>query len=108
MGSRLSPETEKLKTTDAWRPVLSGVEHSIMMVEQLGGGPFNRGALLNCGFLAAPESTAAVAILDVDLLPLPGVDFRLPTCATGGWPNIKGFLKTRFISCWIISACEAL
>lgn len=61
----------------------AGVEHSIIVVEQLGSGPFNRGALLNCGFLAAPETTAAVAILDVDLLPLPGVDFRLPTCDTG-------------------------
>ena len=46
------------------------------MAEQLGTGPFNRGALLNFAFLAAEAgSSGTMAVVDVDMLPLPGVNF---------------------------------
>ena len=56
------------------------MDHVIIVAEQLGSGPFNRGALINNAFLAAPETTDSLAILDIDILPLPGVSFTLPQC----------------------------
>lgn len=53
------------------------------VVEQLGRGPFNRGALINAGFLVAAQQSHYVAIHDVDLLPLPNVDYGFPRYAQG-------------------------
>ena len=53
----------------------------VVVAEQLGSGPFNRGALLNFAFLAMPASVTAVAVVDVDLLPLPSVNFSDVGCA---------------------------
>lgn len=48
-------------------------------MEQLGAGPFNRGALLNAAFLEAEKQEAAhVAVHGVDMLPLDGVDYSFP------------------------------
>ncbi len=85
------------------------------MAEQLGTGPFNRGALLNFAFLAAEAGTGTVAIVDVDMLPLPGVNFsdvgcgvacHRPSMATSPWPvcdrpncsTVAGF-ECRAITC---------
>ena len=49
------------------------------MAQQVGEGPFNRGALLNAAFLEAePAGCSYVAVHDVDLLPLPSVDYAFP------------------------------
>ena len=47
-----------------------GLPYRIYVVEQLGGQPFNRGWLLNHGFLAAENETDYVVTHDVDMLPL--------------------------------------
>ena len=54
---------------------VAGIAHVVIVAEQLGTGPFNRGALLNFAFLAAQPGVATMAIVDVDMLPLPGVNF---------------------------------
>ena len=53
----------------------AGIAHVVIVAEQLGTGPFNRGALLNFAFLAGQPGIPTVAIVDVDMLPLPGVNF---------------------------------
>lgn len=61
-----------------------GIPFRIIVAEQLGSGPFNRGALLNVAFLEAEKQEAAyVAVHDVDMLPLEGVDYRLPRSGPG-------------------------
>ena len=60
----------------------AGIVHVVIVAEQLGTGPFNRGALLNFAFLAADASITALAIVDVDMLPLPGVNFSDAGCDT--------------------------
>ena len=67
----------------------------VVVAEQLGSGPFNRGALLNFAFLAVPGGVSAVAVVDVDLLPLPNVNFSDFGCAmnpvhTGICPSLSG------------------
>lgn len=58
---------------------LAGIAFRIIVAEQLGSGPFNRGALLNVAFLEAEKQEAAyVAVHDVDMLPLEGVDYSNP------------------------------
>ncbi len=64
----------------------AGIPFRIVVAEQLGSGPFNRGALLNTAFLAAEEAEGGtgksgldyVAVHDVDMLPLPEVDYSFP------------------------------
>lgn len=49
---------------------LKGVQGQIWVVEQLGNKPFNRGALLNVGFMMAnPRRGDTIILHDVDLLP---------------------------------------
>lgn len=51
----------------------------MVVAEQLGDGPFNRGALLNAAFLEARSRGAKyVALHDVDALPLPRVNYSMP------------------------------
>ncbi len=58
---------------------LDGHEFTLIIVEQGDEKPFNRGALLNAGFLLARNRPAFVAFHDVDMLPLDeSCDYRRP------------------------------
>ena len=49
---------------------LKGVAGEIWVIEQLGSAPFNRGALMNVGFIAInPKKGDTIILHDVDLLP---------------------------------------
>lgn len=55
----------------------------IYIVEQFGDGPFNRGSLLNIGFLYAEDKADAFDLSDVDMLAVEGhVDYSFPTAVT--------------------------
>ena len=55
----------------------------IYVVNQLGNAPFNRGKLLNIGFLYAEKKADAFDLSDVDMLAVEGhVDFSFPKAAT--------------------------
>ena len=57
----------------------AGQPYIAVVAEQLGDGPFNRGALLNAAFLEARRrGVEYVALHDVDALPLPRVDYSMP------------------------------
>jgi len=60
-----------------------GLPYRLYVVEQLGALPFNRGWLLNHGFLAAENETDYVVTHDVDMLPL-GADYRYPSQSQEG------------------------
>ena len=77
----------------------TGIRHEVIVAEQLGTGPFNRGALLNIAFLAAEPGTRTVAIVDIDMLPLPGVNFSDVGCV---------FAPYQFRHVHLIVACDAI
>ncbi len=55
----------------------------IYVVHQLGTGPFNRGKLLNIGFLYAEDKAEAFDLSDVDMLAVAGqVDYSFPEAVT--------------------------
>ncbi|MDO6431641.1 galactosyltransferase-related protein [Flavitalea sp. BT771] len=55
----------------------------IYIVHQLGEGPFNRGKLLNIGFLYAENKADAFDLSDIDMLAVDGhVDYSFPSCVT--------------------------
>lgn len=55
---------------DHMHAFLKGVHGQIVVVEQMGNGPFNRGALLNVGFkVCRPSEYDMVMFHDIDLLP---------------------------------------
>mmetsp|Transcript_10030 Transcript_10030/g.30052 ORF Transcript_10030/g.30052 Transcript_10030/m.30052 type:complete len:703 (-) Transcript_10030:206-2314(-) len=72
----------------------AGQPYIVVVAEQLGRGPFNRGVLLNAAFLEARRHLVAyVALHDVDALPLLGVDYTLPAWegprhAAVGWQHL--------------------
>lgn len=53
-----------------------GVPFRIYVAEQTDAGAFNRGWALNAAFLFAEPEVDYVVFHDVDMLPLPGVDYR--------------------------------
>ena len=58
-----------------------GIQHHLWVVEQHGTEPFNRGFLLNIGFLAAAEDSNLsqyISLHDVDLLPTAGINYAFP------------------------------
>jgi hypothetical protein len=55
----------------------------IYVIHQLGNGPFNRGKLLNIGFLFAEGKADAFDLADVDMLAVDGqVDYSFPSAPT--------------------------
>jgi len=55
----------------------------IYIVHQLGNGLFNRGMLLNIGFLYAEDKAMAFDLCDIDMLAIEGhVDYSFPKAAT--------------------------
>ena len=75
----------------------AGIAHEVIVAEQLGTGPFNRGALLNFAFLAAEAGTGTLAIVDVDMLPLPGVNFSDVGCGCCLSPSRHGDLTLAYL-----------
>jgi hypothetical protein len=74
---------------------LAGRPFQVLVVEQVEGKPFNRGALLNAGFALAKTTCEWVAFHDVDMLPLDeSCDYSLPTdvlCHLAGAAEQFGF-----------------
>jgi hypothetical protein len=64
-----------------------GLPYRLYVVEQLGVLPFNRGWLLNHGFLAAENETDYVVTHDVDMLPL-RADYRYPSESEQGFAHM--------------------
>ncbi|KAK3262353.1 hypothetical protein CYMTET_28787 [Cymbomonas tetramitiformis] len=56
-----------------------GISYRMFVVEQPPNTPFNRGWLINIGFLVAEKECEYVALHDVDMIPLQGVDYRMRT-----------------------------
>lgn len=60
---------------------LQGVSPQIVIVEQHDNKPFNKGALLNAGFLVAENALDYVCFHDVDFLPI-DADYSIPEYPT--------------------------
>ena len=56
----------------------AGITHQSFVIEQQGSEHFNRGYLLNIGFLAAAASADYIAVHDADLLPAASVSYAFP------------------------------
>lgn len=48
---------------------LSTMEHRIVVCEQVGSDPFNKGALLNAGYVMVKDAASWICFHDVDMLP---------------------------------------
>ncbi len=58
-------------------------DSDIYIVHQLGNAPFNRGMLLNVGFLYAEQKASAFDLCDIDMLAVEGhVDYTFPNVVT--------------------------
>ena len=68
--------------------MLQGVDHRIFVINQTDDWRFNRGQLINVGFLLAKQSCDYIVMHDVDLLPMNknlSYKYVLHTCVCGCW-----------------------
>ncbi len=65
---------------DAHHP---GLDYEILVVEQLPGYPFNKGRLMNAGFVLRADAPAYFCFHDVDMVPDDAsCDYSVPRCPT--------------------------
>jgi hypothetical protein len=70
----IAPYRSRLDHLLAFVPHIESVLHDqmfrVLVVEQIGSKPFNRGALLNAGYKLVASTAAWMVFHDVDMLPI--------------------------------------
>ena len=76
--AHLSAFTECVSAYFSRAPAAKNIPYRVLIVEQAGDAPFNRGALCNAGFLLAENGSDYACFHDIDYLPIEA-DYSLPS-----------------------------
>ena len=86
------PYRNRPEHLDAFIPAvteyLSSIHHHVFVIEQADEKPFNRGKLLNAGFLLLPDAFTHFVIHDVDMLPR-----SVPYCMDADIHHVAGSVE---------------